>query len=64
MESAEEIANLVKKAAIVLNSKIRSYKHEDISNILNSGEFPIDTAVTDTKMSALGLACTLTDDGD
>ena len=58
----EDTAALVRKAAIVLNTKIRRYKLEDIKNILNC-EFHIDNEVTDTKMSALSLACSL-DDSD
>ena len=57
------MANLVRKAAIVLNPKIKKYRFDEIKNILEC-EYPIDTNVTDTKMSALGLSCTLQDDSD
>ena len=32
----------------------------EVANILDS-EFPVDTPITDTTMSALGLACSLPD---
>ena len=62
-EDAEETQQLIRKAAIVLNPKIKKYKFDEVQNILEC-EFPIDTEVTDTKMSALSLACTLQDDTD
>ena len=54
------MAALLKQAAVALNTKIKKYKFVDIQNIIQA-EFPIDTEVTDTKMSALGLACSLED---
>tara|TARA_B110000238_G_scaffold141552_1_gene152749 strand:+ start:211 stop:393 length:183 start_codon:yes stop_codon:yes gene_type:complete len=44
----------------VLNPKIKKYKFVEVKNIMEC-EYPIDTEVTDTKMSALGLACSLND---
>ena len=43
--------------------KIKKYRFDEIKNILEC-EYPIDTDVTDTKMSALGLTCTLQDRDD
>ena len=59
-QDLKELAQLVRKAAIVLNQKVRTYKFDEVETILQS-EFPIDTAVTDTEMSVLGLACSLND---
>ena len=53
-----EMIELINKAAIVLNPNIKRYKYDKINEILNS-EFPIDHPITDTKMSALCLACSL-----
>lgn len=44
----------------MLNPKIKKYKFVEVKNIMEC-EYPIDTEVTDTKMSALGLACSLND---
>jgi hypothetical protein len=49
---------LINKAAIVLNPNIKRYKYDKINEILNS-EFPVDYPITDTRMSALSLACSL-----
>ena len=57
-EEDSEINDLVKKAAIVINPKIKRYKFGEIDEILNS-EFPIDYPVTDTRMPCLSLACSL-----
>ena len=54
--------DLVRKAAQVINPKIKKYKLPEVKNILQS-EYPVDEPVTDTKMSALSLACSLTDAG-
>ena len=59
----KELAALIRKAAIVLNQKTRTYQFDEIDTILNS-EFPIDTAVTDTEMNVLGLACSLNDNDE
>ena len=57
-EEDNQINDLVKKAAIVINPKIKRYKYAEIDDILNS-EFPIDYPVTDTRMPCLSLACSL-----
>ena len=57
-EEDNQINDLVKKAAIVINPKIKRYKYNEIDEILNS-EFPIDYPVTDTSMPSLSLACSL-----
>ena len=44
------------RAALVLNPKIKKYKLKEVQNIISS-EYPIDTILTDTKMSGLCLAC-------
>ena len=59
MEDSKE-QDLVKRAAQVLNPKIKKYKLQEIQNILSS-EFPVDQPVTDTKMSSLCLASSLSD---
>ena len=46
-----------------MNPKIKKYKFAEVKNIMEC-EYPIDTEVTDTKMSALGLACSLNDSPD
>ena len=52
--------NLIRKAAQVINPKIKKYKFDEVENILKS-EFPVDEFVTDTLMSSLCLACSLPD---
>ena len=47
----------------MLNPKIKKYKMTEIKNILSS-EYPIDEPITDTKMSALCLACCQDDSND
>ena len=49
---------LIQKAAIVLNPNIKRYKYDKINEILNS-EFPINYAITDTKMSSLSLVASM-----
>ena len=51
----------MKRAAIVLIPKIKKYKLNEVTNILNS-DFPTDYPITDTKMPSLSLACSLSDD--
>ena len=53
-------AGLIRRAAIVLNPKIKKYKFKEVKNILDS-EYPVDEPITDTQMSALCLACSLSD---
>ena len=60
-EGENSNAGLVRRAAIVLNPRIKKYKLKDVSNILESEEFPVDEPITDTHMSALCLACSLAD---
>ena len=60
-ESDPEQEELVREAARLLNTKIKQYKFDDVKDILESGEFPIDFPVTDTQMSALSLACSMAD---
>ena len=43
----QEMQSLMRKAAIVLNPKIKRYKIEEVSQILNS-DYEIDFPVTDT----------------
>ena len=57
-ENDQADQDLIKRAAMVLNPKIKRYKYDEIDEILNS-EFPIDYPVTDTKMPCLSLACSL-----
>ena len=52
--------SLIRKAAIVINPKIKRYQLDGVKQILNS-EYPVDFPVTDTNMSALSLACSLSD---
>ena len=49
---------LIKKAALVINPKIKRYKYDEVDEILNS-EFPIDYPITDSRMPCLSLACSL-----
>ena len=56
-----EMNDLVKKAGILLNSSIKKYKLEKVSQILSADEFSVDTSISDTEMSALCLACSQTD---
>ena len=48
------------RAAQAINPKIKKYNFDSINNILGS-EFPVDYPVTDSQMSALSLACSLSD---
>ena len=50
---------LVRKAALKLNGQIKKYKFENCEMILSSNDYPVDEPVTDTKMSALCLACSI-----
>ena len=60
MEPDNNQDELIKKAAQVLNPKIKKYKFNEVNNILKS-EFPTDYPITDTKMSPLSHACALLD---
>ena len=60
MEDTNDKNSLVRKAAQLLNPKIKKYKFKEVNNILES-EFPIDEPITDTNMSAICLATTLLD---
>ena len=51
---------LIRKAGIVLNTKIKQYKIHEVDEILQT-EYPINHTVTDTNMSALSLICSLPD---
>ena len=50
---------LVKKAAIVIPLKIKKCKNNEVLEILKS-EFPVDYPVTDTNLSSLSFACSVT----
>ena len=54
---------LVKKAAQVINPKIKKYKFDEVNNILSS-EFPIDTPVTDTYMPSMSHSASLVNNSD
>ena len=58
METPAPNQQLIKKAATVLVPKIKGYKFQNVQNILQS-DFPTDTGITDTKMAALSVACSL-----
>ena len=47
----------MRKAALKLNGQIKNYKFKYVEMIIKSNDYPIDEPVTDTKMSALSLAC-------
>ena len=51
---------LIQKAAMVLSTKIKREKIDEVQNVLNS-EFPVDYPITDTGMSALSFACSMTE---
>ena len=54
-----EIQALVKKAAVILPLKIKKQKLKEVHEILSS-EFPVDFPVTDTNLSSLSYACSIT----
>ncbi len=54
----EQQVDLIRKAAQVINPKIKKYKMIEVKNILSS-EFPVDEPITDTTMSSLCMACSL-----
>ena len=56
----DDNSSLIRRAAQVINPKIKKYKFIEVKNILCS-EFPTDEPITDTMMSSLSLACSLSD---
>ena len=58
----ENNSELIRRAAMVLNPKMKKYKFNEVSKILESEEYPNDEPITDTHMSALCLACSLPDE--
>ena len=62
-KNSTEINKLITKAAMVLSTKIMKHRVDQVKDVLNS-EFPVDHPITDTGMSALSFACTLTEDTD
>ena len=48
---------------MVLSAKIKKHKVKEVQDVLNS-EFPVDYPITDTRMSALSFACSLTEKND
>ena len=60
MDNNAEIQKLIEKAAMVLSAKIKKHKVKEVQDVLSS-EFPVDYPITDTRMSALSFACSLTE---
>jgi len=54
-------SDILKRAAIFINPKIKAYRFDEVRKILDSGEFPINYPITDTQMSSLGLLCAMPD---
>ena len=55
-----QIQQLINKAAMVLSAKIKKHKVKEVQDVLNS-EFPVDHGITDTRMSALCFACSMSE---
>ena len=56
---APELQQLVQKAATVLPTKIKKCKTGEVKDIIAS-EFPINYPITDTGLTVLSHACSLT----
>ena len=52
---------MIIRAALFMYRHIKSYKFEEIKDILDSAEYQVDYPITDTLMSAFSFACTLPD---
>ena len=51
---------LIQKATMVLSTKIKRENIEEVQHVLHS-ELPVDYPITDTGMSALSFACSMTE---
>ena len=60
VDNNADLNKLIQKAAMVLSTKIKREKIDEVQNVLNS-EFPVDYPITDTGMSALSFACSMTE---
>ena len=63
MDNSAEIQKLIEKAAMVLSAKIKKHKVKEVQDVLSS-EFPVDYPITDTRMSALSFASSLTENSE